>query len=540
MGKTDIFLWFCSCTHGIRRRILLSVAVGLLRVICALGMIYISKYLIDIATGSSEGSFIECVVWLCILITGVVSFSTVGSWQTSVSEVEIQNILRRRFYTHLLRSVCSHSAEMHSGDIQSRLETDLRSISCFLSISVPGSVINCIHLLATFFFFVSLDLRLALTSVTGMCFFLFFGKVYTMRMRRLTLEVRCIESSIQSLTQESVQYRNIIKTFERENFLNDELESLQKQLYKKIKDRSAFALLSKTLLSIGFSGGYLLALIWGGGQLRSGLISFGVITAYLQLTGQVQRPLMEMIRVISAFVSVLASADRLRELEEIACEPEGDAQVLSGAVGLRFRDVVFSYGEKKVINRFSYDFAPGSMTALIGSTGAGKTTLIKLILALYTPCGGDIAVYDKYMFVGISPLTRRNIAYVPQGNTLFSGTIRRNLQMGDPSATDEQMKNVLYAAAAEFVFDLPEGLDTYCGERGSGLSEGQAQRIAIARSLLRPGTLLLLDEATSALDRQTESVLLKRLYEFAERRTVIFITHRDELAVGCDQIRFPI
>jgi ABC-type multidrug transport system fused ATPase/permease subunit len=193
-------------------------------------------------------------------------------------------------------------------------------------------------------------------------------------------------------------------------------------------------------------------------------------------------------------------------------------------------------GEGNVLEDITYDFPPHSRTAVVGETGVGKSTMIKLMLSLLRPTSGSISIYDGDSSVEVSPMTRANFAYVPQGNTLFSGTIRENLLLGNPDATEEMLWDVLGTAAADFVKDLPGGLDASCGEHGTGLSEGQAQRIAIARGLLRPGSILLLDEFSSSLDPDTEALLMRRLMSVSDNKTLIFITHREKIAEYCDRV----
>jgi ABC-type bacteriocin/lantibiotic exporter with double-glycine peptidase domain len=268
-----------------------------------------------------------------------------------------------------------------------------------------------------------------------------------------------------------------------------------------------------------------MAFVWGGIGLRNGTITFGVMTSFLQLVGMIQHPILQLLNMVPSVIHCTASIDRLKELETTDGSAQAEPATTTGAGPIRFSDVSFRYakGDRMVLEHFSHDFKPGSKTAIMGETGIGKTTLFRLLLGFIEPTSGRVDRNAAFCFV-------------PQGNTLMSGTIRYNLQLAKPEATDQELLDVLHTACADFVNELPAGLDTELGERGSGLSEGQSQRIAIARGLLRPGTILLLDEISSALDETTERELFERLFTMYPDRTFLLITHRTLVAELCDDV----
>ena len=315
----------------------------------------------------------------------------------------------------------------------------------------------------------------------------------------------------------------------------EDLQTMQADLREKVMRRTDFTLLSRKMMQLGFSAGYLSAFVWGAFRLQAGA-GYGMMTAFMQLAGQVQRPIMELSRQLPSFIHVTTAVDRLAELYDMPLEERGAVR-LEGELGVRVENVTFAYKEgENVLENFSYDFAAGRMTAILGHTGAGKSTLLRLILGLIDPQQGRALIYNNECEQPLSSRTRCNLGYVPQGNSLMSGTIRSNLLLGNPSATDEQMCKALHTAVADFVFDLPLGLDTPCSESGMGLSEGQAQRIAIARALLRDRSVMLMDEPTAALDTATEALLLQRLSSYASGRTMIIVTHHPSAAELCDAV----
>ena len=295
--------------------------------------------------------------------------------------------------------------------------------------------------------------------------------------------------------------------------------------------------LALSFFGAAFSSGYIAAFLWCVYGISKGALTFGVMTAFLQLVGQVQRPLVNLTRQIPSLIYSTTSVDRLMDMEDAPKEVAGHPVKLAGTAGIRVENLDYRYpdGKRMILQDLTFDFPPLSRTAIVGETGAGKSTLIRLMLALLKPVDGRVVLYDGAQEVPASAATRCNLVYVPQGNTLFSGTVRENLRMGNPEATEEEMKAALETAVADFVFSLPDGLETRCGEGGAGLSEGQAQRIAIARGLLRPGSILLLDEFSSSLDPETEQKLMDNLTKKAAGKTMIFITHRERIAQLCER-----
>lgn len=530
--------WIYRSSKGIKGRLLAGTLLGILRVFLGLVFVWVSKQMVDIATGAKSGDLWMGVIGLSALIIGEVAISSFNGYFYVQTDTRMKNSLRQKIFSHLLVTPMYRRGGYHSGDLTARLEEDVRIVTSNMTTSFPTLVITLVQLTGAFFLMLKLDGRLAFTLLVILPVFILLGKLFTRKLRRMTSVIREKESKVQAMLQEGLQHSANIRAMECENRVMDRLAGEQYDLYGKMMRRSRFTMTSRGLLALGFSGGYMVAFVWGCMQLNDGLITFGTMTAFLQLVGQIQRPTVEIAQLIPGFIHASTSIDRLAEIENLETEAKSDGTQMKGTPGIRFENVCFAYpGEDKEIYRnFSYDFKPGSRTAILGQTGTGKTTLIRLMLALLKPVQGRIVLYDEYEETEVSPGTRCNLAFVPQGNTLLSGTIRDNLRMGKHDATEDEMKEVLYIAAAEFVFSLPDGLDTLCGERGTGLSEGQSQRIAIARGLLRPGNLLLFDEISASLDKETESLLFSRLAAYCPYKTMILITHRTEAAGYCSHV----
>ena len=530
--------WLWRNSTGARKQAVANTLIGITDVVCQLFWVLACKHAIDIATGVAEGSIlITGFVIGSLMLLEILSRGT-SRWIHSVVGNTVRNRMRLKIFARLLRGEWSGLQKHHTGDLTNRLEGDVNSITSLITETIPATTVVMIQLVASFvmLFFMSPALAVSIIIILPVC--LLVSRFYVRKMRRLNRDVRDSDSKIQSVLQESLQHKELIKTLEQNNSTEKQLSELQQQLHSQVTSRTKFSLGAYSLIQLGFAAGYITAFMWGVVGLKEGVITFGVMTAYLQLVGLIQRPTMDLSRYLPGIVSSLTAAERLYELEDIPLEKQGDAIMLDGTAGVKFKEVTFRYTDESryILKEFSYDFPPNSSTAIVGETGAGKSTLIRLIVALINPESGSIELYNGKESCQSSTLTRRNFVYIPQGNTLVSGTVRDNLLMGNPEATEEQMRSALHIACADYVFELPQGLDSEITERGGGLSEGQAQRIAVARSILRPGSILILDEVTSALDEETEQEMLRRLTQSQIGKTLIFVTHRPAIMQYCNQV----
>lgn len=523
------------------------VAVLLFQVVgvaISLFYVWLSKDLVDTAVEHFQGDLQrQRIISLAIIFT-LVSLSrpiltAIKSYLQSRMAVSMTNSLRQRLFDEMLKTEVDVGRKYHSGDMINRMESDVSAVTNAFCAAVPNLFWAGLQFAAAFACVLYVDLRLSLILVVLLPIAAPAGKFIMKKVRQLTLRIKSSDSRIQSHIQESIQHHTLLRTLEYTDGSSQMLGELQDENYSRNLKRIGFSIIARVLMSLAFTLGYLVAFLWGVRGLFTGVVTYGVMTAILQLVGQLQRPLLQASENLPSLLHCTASIDRLMELEDLPKEEAEDALMLGAPAGVRVRNLSFQYpdGEEKVIDNLSFDFKPGSRIAITGRTGIGKTTLLKLILALSRPTSGSIELYDSETSVPVSVKTRCNFAYIPQGNTLFSGTVRENLLMGDRNADEERMKEVLHLAAADFVMELPEGLDTICSEAGGGLSEGQAQRIAVARGLLRPGSIVLLDEFSSALDPATEEEMLSRLTAkdgLCAGKTMIFITHRESILNFCD------
>jgi len=536
--------------RGNRLQTVLNAVVGLGGVAVSLAMVWAMQRTIDMAAGYRTGSVYWGVAVMGGLILCEFALNISRVWIKNILGVKAQNRMQQQMLDRLLRSEWRGREAHHSGDVINRLEQDVRTVVTFITETLPGTLSVLLMFAGAFLYLWQMDAWLAVTTVAILPLFVLVSRFYVSRMRTYTRRVRTCDSEIQSLLTEAVQHRMLLKTLEAGDQVVGRLSDRQTELRGHVRRRTQFSIASNLFVNGGFSLGYLVAFLWGAVRLSAHTITFGQMTAFLQLVYRIQGPARDLMRLAPAFVSVLTAAERLMELEEVPEEQQGEAQLLGASCGIRLTDVSYTYadGDTPVLKDLSFNFRPGTCTAILGETGAGKTTLVRLILALLQPSEGQVTIYNSATTaakgdtsaqtegeVPITPLHRCNMVYVPQGNTLLSGTIRDNLLIARPEATDQELRQALLQACADFVETLPQGLDTRLTEIGGGLSEGQAQRIAIARALLRDRPIVLMDEATSALDPDTERRLLQNLLS-DKRKTILFITHRPAVIDYCDQV----
>ena len=513
--------WLWNSTGGFRLNIAIRVLAGLGRVSLGLLMVWLSKRFIDetIVTGS-ETDIVRMVVFLVLTVVGGIVLRLLFYYMTASAVVRKSNALRLEAFEGLFSRSLYGGDKLHSGDVASRLSKDIESVSTTAMDTLPQMLVTGLQLVGAFLLMRWFDARLAWALLLFTPVAIVLGKLVSRKLRNMTLEIRDRESRIQMQVQEGVEFNAVLRSLESEEVLK----------------RTRFTTISRFALGSAFGLGYLFAFVWGALGLRDGAITVGMLTSFLQLVGQIQGPILSILNMVPQVVHSTASIDRLQELRG-APVVRGEGVTLDGIPGIRAEGLRFGYGDGAgVIDGFSHDFKPGSKTAIMGTTGAGKTTFFRLLLGLAHAGNGHLSLYSGTSEVGISEVTRSNFVYVPQGNTLLSGTVRFNLQLANPEAGEDEMWKALHDACADFVLDMPQGLDTELGERGLGLSEGQAQRIAVARGLLRPGNVWLFDEVGSALDEETERELFRRLFDAYPGKTMLFVTHRGTVAGLCDEI----
>ncbi len=533
-GLKQHLRWAWSISEGYRGRLLLYFLLELICIGLSLVFVYLSKKAVDAAT-SPDGLPLK---WLLIGIVGSIALNVgIKGYSGRLMErikLMLTLQLQRTMLDAQMLSVWKLIKNWHTGDIQIRIQTDCEEVANTIANNVLSFGLTIIQLLASVGFLWYMDPMLALMILAISPLFV-FSKIYFRKMRKLSKEVKEEESNFSKVLQENLRFRLLIRAMGIFPKRRAKLTESQQQLFLLKMRQINFSTYTQGAMKVAMNAGYLVAFIWGIYRLQAGLISFGTMTAFLQLVARIQSPILALISYIPGFVRFRVSADRLLELQAGEIEPQVTPKQLRATKELRITDLSFRYEDKWVLQQLNLSLKAGEPTAIVGPSGKGKTTLIRLLLSLLKAEKGQITLIDQQ---GERPLTashRMNFAYIPQGNSLFSGTIRENLMLHAKENGPLDIDKALRLACAEFVFDFPEGVDTLVGESGMGLSEGQAQRIAIARALLHDGDIWLFDEVTSALDRTTADTLTERLLAYGKHKLCLFVTHDLHLAEKCQQ-----
>lgn len=540
--------WIFSYVRKYRLAMFLYVFLGLVATAMSLGVTVAAKYLIDAVVGREN----DTILFYGVLAIGLAVFQHIfqalTSYVTASVSSRTSNEIRENIFSHVISAEWEDISRFHSGDLLNRLESDVQTISNAVISFIPNVITRTVQFLGALAIVLYYDKTMALIALMSAPLLFFSSRFLIKTIRKYSKQSRELNGKILSYSEEAVQNLLTIKAFDlTKAYINNfktVLESYRntKLAYDKFSILMTLLLsLSGLVVSYGCYG-------WGVYRLWQGAITFGTMTLFIQLSGLLTSSFGSLASLVPNAISIATSAGRVMELITISKEEDKDKEKAlkiyekskNSGVTISLNGVSFKYkdGEENVIHNASLKVLPGETVALTGTSGEGKTTLLKLLLGILSVSEGEISLEaSDGEKIAVSDSTRRFCSYVPQGINIFSGTIRENLTAVKPDATDEELYNVIEAAAlTELVNSLPQGIDTPVSEQGNNFSQGQLQRIAIARALLKPSMILLMDEATSALDAETEKKVLENIMVANPSKICIFTTHRESMLKYCDRI----
>lgn len=533
--STSSLAYLRHAARAYRLQMGVNIGLGITDVLIGLMEVWLSKQLIDAATSGhtwhlSDGGWLSLPALAAMLIACMltsVALAYAVRWLRAKLSIRSFNRLQAGEYARLLQSPWLYLRKQHSGTLTNTLIDDIDTISSFLSEQFPALVTAVLQFIGAFAFLAVLDWQLAIVIIIVTPAIIIAAQLYIRRMRRHRHQVREDQAAIQAFIQESIQHSLMLKALNRTAYAGTLLDDHHARYQQSFMRLTRYSAMAMVLVRSAFVLGYLIAFFWGAYSLSVHAITFGALIAFVQLVGRIQQPMRTLIGYVGTFVNVSTAAERIAALAGQQSAISSQQSAVRGQLStIQVSDLSFTYpdSDEPVLSHLNATIPQGSLTAVVGKTGIGKTTFVQLLLGLLPAPEGTLNV------------PAQGFSYVPQGNTLLSGTIRYNLLFGNPTATDQAMREALRLADADFVLGDERGLDYPCGERGSGLSEGQAQRIAIARALLIDAPVLLLDEAFSALDTQTAETILTNIRRARPEQTIICITHRDALIPQADQV----
>ncbi len=500
-----------------------------------------SKNIIDIATGQTDGGFINScmriIALLLLMLVIQIAINFINVHASSRLEIGLKN----HVFQNLLNKDYLSVSAYHTGELLNRINSDVSVIVSGVITIIPKLALFVTSIAGGFIYLYKMDRLLAVIILMVGPFVLVGARLYSTKYKKLHKECQEADGRTSSFMMEILQNLLVVKSFDNEEAMLDKSSALQKKSYKLRVKRTKISVLAHIGLFLVFNAGFYFALAYCAYKLSQNMMTYGDVIAITQLVNQIQSPFKNMSNLVPQFFSVIASVERLIELEELKNETESgdkaDESIYDETEELVFDDVKFSYSSDSVISGVNMRIKKGEFAVVAGESGVGKSTAIKLLLGILNPDLGEIYLNMKDgKKIRLGKNTRSLFAYVPQGNLILSGTIRENITFGNKNVSEESViRAAKIAQIWEFISELEEGLDTKIGEKGLGLSEGQAQRISIARALLYDAPILLLDESTSALDSKTESSLLSAIKSMTNK-TVIIVSHKQAAFDFCDKV----
>lgn len=499
-----------------------------------------TRQVIDCAVAGVPGPFYDACLRQGAIILGILVCLTLFRHLKEKISAQLDRDWKQLLLHGLLHGEYAHVSGYHSAELLNRMNNDVKTVDEGILTILPSVAGMLTRLIAAVAVLAALDSKFTLLIAGLGALMIVITGLLRRHLKDLHKKVSEQDGVVSGMLQETMEKLLLVQAMDVSDEVERRTDVMLNQRYQMQRRRKNVSLLANTGVSVMSYGAGFLALIWCAGRVLAGTMTFGTLTAVTQLVSQLQSPFVGLSGAYPKYIAMTASAERLMELEEIPGEPEAHhvapEELYEAVTALEARSLSFTYDRDVILQNADFSLPKGAFAVITGPSGIGKSTLLKLLLGIYRADSGQLYLRTEGAdgCVPIDRKTRRLFAYVPQGNLLFSGSIRENLTIVRPNATEEELFQAVYVSRMdEFLPDLPKGLDTQLGENGAGLSEGQAQRLAIARAVLGGAPVLLLDECTSALDVETEKLVLQRLRDLQDR-TCIAVTHRPAAMDLCD------